>query len=348
MLSSPFTSSVFAPAIPDIMTHFHSTNEYISSFVLSIYVLGYAVGPLLISPLSEIFGRVPLYHFCNTAFTLYTLCCAYSDSLSTIALVRFFAGVGGSSVFALAPSSIADMIPKEKRGAVMALIAIGYNLGPAVSPTVGSYVNAARGWKWIFYLTAILGGSATLLSYVCLSETYEPVLLQRKAARLRKETGNLKLRSKLEVNEERSRLQVLQRAMSMPLRMLFFSPSIFMISLLTAIGYGFIYILYTTLPYTFLIDYEWAPKKIGLAYLGTAVGNLLGMVAGGGFSDAIVKRRAAKGDTRPENRLIPMIFFWPLVSIGLVVYAWTAQHSTHWIGPLVGSAIFGAGAMSAM
>jgi multidrug resistance protein len=330
------------------MSHFDSNNEYISAFVLSVYVLGYAVGPLLISPLSELFGRVPLYHFCNMVFTLYTLCCAYSDSLWTLALSRFFAGVGGSVCFALAPSSIADIIPKEKRGVVMALIAIGYNLGPAVSPTVGSYVNAAKGWQWVFYLTAILGASATLLNFVCLSESYEPILLGRIAARQRKQTGNKELRSRLDVDAGRSKLLVLRHAMLMPIRMLLFSPSILVISLITAIGYGFVYILYTTMPQTFLFGYLWDPKNIGLAYLGTAVGNLLGMVAGGGFSDAIVKRRAAKGDTKPENRLFPMIFFWPLVSIGLFIYGWTAHHKAHWIGPLIGSAIFGAGAMSAM
>jgi multidrug resistance protein len=330
------------------MLHFNSNNEYISSFVLSVYVLGYAVGPLLVSPLSELFGRVPLYHFCNTVFTSYTLCCAYSDSLWTLALSRLFAGVGGSVCFALAPSSIADIVPKEKRGSVMALIAIGYNLGPAISPTVGSYLNAAKGWQWVFYLTAILGGSATLLSFACLSESYEPVLLRRVAAQQRRMTGITELRSKLDPEAEKSKLLVLRQAMLMPFRMLFFSPSILVISLMTAIGYGFVYILYTTMPQTFIFGYLWIPKNVGLAYLGTAIGNLLGMVAAGGFSDAFVKRRAAKGDTKPENRLYPMIFFWPLVSIGLFIYAWTTQFTVHYIGALIGSAIFGAGAMSAM
>ncbi|KAI4959130.1 hypothetical protein J4E86_002851 [Alternaria arbusti] len=136
--------------------------------------------------------------------------------------------------------------------------------------------------------------------------------------------------------------------MVMPLRMLFLSRPIFFTSLLTAIGYGSLYILYTTIPTTFVETYGWAPKNLGLAYLGTAVGNLIGMLGGGAISDSLVKRKALKGDMRPENRLLPMIFWFPLVSIGLFIYAWTAQYGVHWIAPLIGTAVFGAGSMSAI
>lgn len=55
--------------------------------------------------------------------------------------MRFLAGCGGSSVFA--PSSVADMVREDRRGAVIAIIGMAYNLGPTVSPVVGSRVNEA-------------------------------------------------------------------------------------------------------------------------------------------------------------------------------------------------------------
>jgi multidrug resistance protein len=330
------------------MLDFNSANAYLSAFVLSIYVLGYAFGPLLISPLSEQYGRLPLYHACNVLFTVCTAACGRANNLGTLAILRFLAGVGGSSVFALVPSSLADMVVKEKRGGAMALIGLAYNLGPAISPTAGSYLNDAKGWRWVFYLTGILGAVGTVLGMLCMCETYEPVLLRRKAAKLRKQTNDTTLRARTDVQTGGSKLKPFREAMLMPFRMLLFSQPIFFTSLLTAIGYGYIYILYTTLPTTFLETYKWHPKNIGLAYLGTAVGNLVGMLGGGALSDRIVKARAAKGDTRPENRLLPMIFWWPLVSMGLFVYGWTANYAIHWSVPLVGTAIFGAGAMSAI
>ncbi|KAJ4331471.1 hypothetical protein N0V87_009159 [Didymella glomerata] len=119
---SPFTSSVFVPAIPDLMKEFKATDPYLSSFVLSIYVLGYAISPLLTSPLSELFGKVPLYHLCNTLLSISTLLCGTADALGTLTIARLFAGMGGSSVLALAPSSIADVF--HPRSVVLSLLSL--------------------------------------------------------------------------------------------------------------------------------------------------------------------------------------------------------------------------------
>ncbi|KAE8832403.1 hypothetical protein PTNB85_06795 [Pyrenophora teres f. teres] len=326
-LVSPFTSSVVAPAIPDIMAHFASTDAYLSAFVLSVYVLGYAFGPLLISPLSEQYGRLPLYHAGNLLFTICTLACGRANSLGMLAVLRFLAGAGASNVFALAPSSLADLVAREERGRAMALVGMAYNLGPAISPTAGSYLNAAQGWRWVFYLTGILGGAGTLLSMVCMSETYEPVILRRKAAHLRKQTGDKTLRAKSDAGAGANKIKAFREAMIMPFAMLFFSRPIFFTSLLTAVGYGYVYILYTTLPSTFSGTYHWAPKKLGLAYLGTAVGNLIGMVGASVVSDGLVKRKALKGHTRPEIRLLPMIFWWPLFFTGTYILDAYPLHS---------------------
>lgn len=332
------------------MQEFRTTDPYLSSFVLSIYVLGYAVGPLLISPLSELFGRVPLYHFCNILFSICTILCGRTTSLRSLAVARLFAGIGGSSVFALAPSSIADMFPKEERGAVLALVALGYNLGPSVSPTAGSYINAIRSWRWIFYTSGGIGLVITMLSFVGLSETYEPALLRRKAARLRKQkrVPDYGPRSRFDFDQHTTMRSVLTKAMLMPLRMLVLSKGIFLTSMLTAVGYGCMYFLYSTIPTTFMVTYAWSPKRVGLAYLGTAVGALIGMIAGAKSSDAITRKRGKRGDNRAENRLLPMCFFWPMVSIGLLTYAWSAQNQAHWTVLLVGSSIFGIGTMSSI
>jgi MFS family permease len=230
-------------------------------------------------------------------------------------------------VFALASSSIADIFPKEKRGAIIALV-VGYNLGPSVSPTAGSYINAAWGWRWIFYISGGVGFVVTVLNFIGLSETYAPVL---ETARLRKQKRiqDLSMRFAYHLKDSTTMTRVLERSILMLLRMLFFSRTILLTSVLAAVAYGSMYILNSTTPTTFLVTCAWPPKNDGIVYLSTAIGALLGVIAGATISDTIVNRRKRNDDNRPESQLLPMCFFWPLVSAGLFVYAWTARKNIH-------------------
>lgn len=330
----------------DMMRDFEQNDIYLSSFVISVFVLGYAVGPLVIGPLSEIYGRVPLYHVCNLIFLVFTLLCGICKNLQSLAVARFFAGCGGASAFTLGPASVADLVSFEKRGAIYALLGIAYNLGPAISPLCGSYLNEAKGWHWIFWLTGIMGAVCTLSGFLILSETYEPVLLRRKTERLRKERNSPDLYSVCDANKEVPQGRILLSAMMRPIRMLLMLPNVFFLSLITAIGYGYMYILYTTISSTFKFDYDWNEQPIGLVYLGSAAGNLLAMVIGGPSSDFIVRKRALQGNRRPENRLILMISGWPLVTVGFIIYGWTVHYQVAWYWPLIGTAVFGMGSMS--
>lgn len=154
--------------------------------------------------------------------------------------------MGGSSVFSLTPSSVADLFLNGKRGRVMAIIAIGYDLGPSVSPTDGSYINAAWGWQWVFCISRGLGLVVMVLNLAALSELYEPVLLCRRAAGIWKQERlhGEEVRSRFEFDVPTARWEMLARAMLRPLRVLVCSKTLFLTSSLTAIGYGCMYTLY--------------------------------------------------------------------------------------------------------
>lgn len=94
---TPLASSMFAPGVPQLMHEFKSTNEELASFVVSVYVLGFAVGPLFLAPLSEIYGRLPIYHVCNIAFIAFTVACALATDLNMLIGFRFLEGVFGSA-----------------------------------------------------------------------------------------------------------------------------------------------------------------------------------------------------------------------------------------------------------
>ena len=175
-------------------------------------------------------------------------------------------------------------------------------------------------------------------------ETYEPVLLERRAARLRKETGNPLLRSRLDPGIPKTQFFV--RAIVRPTKMLLFSPIVLTLSIYMAIIYGYLYLLFTTLAQVFEGVYHFSQGNVGLAFLGIGIGSMLGLVIFGAISDKSVKRQAASGEMKPEYRLPPLIpgsFFSP---IGLFWYGWSAEKELHWIMPIIGTMWVGLGLLA--
>lgn len=102
---SPVSSSMVAPALPILKAQFHITNSVESQIFMSIFVLAYAVGPLVLGPLSEIYGRVPVLQLANLWFLVFNTVCGTAKNTASMAIFRFLAGLGGS-----APLSVRDPV----------------------------------------------------------------------------------------------------------------------------------------------------------------------------------------------------------------------------------------------
>lgn len=138
-----------APGVPDLVKDFGVTNIELSSFVVSVYLLGYCFGPLLIAPLSEMYGRQYIYHACNILYVIWTICCAVAPEIGSLVVFRFLAGFAGSCPLTIGAGSIADMFVQEKRGGAMAAWAIGPLIGPVIGP-VGMSLDFASRSRSIF------------------------------------------------------------------------------------------------------------------------------------------------------------------------------------------------------
>ena len=138
------------------MSEFQSTNLELGSLVVSVYLLGFAAGPLAIAPLSELYGRMPLYHICNIAFAVLTVGCAKAPSLNSEIGLRLLQGVAGSAPLAIGGGTITDLIPQERRGKYMGIYSLGPTLGPILSPIAGGFLTGAKGWRWLMWLLLIV------------------------------------------------------------------------------------------------------------------------------------------------------------------------------------------------
>ncbi|OAF98836.1 MFS transporter [Paraphaeosphaeria sporulosa] len=341
---TPLGSTMFAPAIQQVMTTFQSSNPLLASFVVSVWVLGYFFGPLVIGPLSELYGRLPIYAICSVLFVLANVATALAPSLGSLIFFRFLAGTFGASPITIGAGTFGDLIKPQHRGGIIAIWSLGPLLGPILGPIAGGYLGEDAGWRWICWVLAIAAGVGSVATIVFQEETYPVVLLERKAARLRKETGNENLTSALAGAKMKPR-EVFARGIIRPMRLLIFSPIVASLSIYQGLVYGFMYLLFTTFPIVFQYQYGFSTGTIGLTYLGMGVGSLIGLTWGGVWSDALYKKKSKEGAGRwkPEYRLLPLVPGCLFIPIGLFWYGWSAQAKVHWIVPIVGTMFMGVG-----
>jgi multidrug resistance protein len=147
---------MFAPGIPKIMVEFQESSSTTATFVLSVYILGFAFGPLIVAPLSEMYGRSPMYHAGNIMFTIFSVGAALSNGIGMLMAFRFLMGLAGSVPITIGSGTIADVLPVEMRGRGMAVWALGPLLGPCIGPIAGGYLIAAAGWRWVYWLITIV------------------------------------------------------------------------------------------------------------------------------------------------------------------------------------------------
>ncbi|KAH7112967.1 fluconazole resistance protein [Dactylonectria estremocensis] len=321
---------MFAPTASQLMEEFDFSSTLLSSLAVSIYVAGFAIGPLIWAPLSEAYGRLTIYAISSVLFVAFIVGSAFATELGMFLAFRLLSGCGGAASLACSGGTLADVIPKRERGKWMALLAIGPIMGPTIGPIIGGFVSQYIGWRWIFRLMAIMFGALVPLAVLYLRETYAPVILFRRETRRRKAKGLPPLsiaRSEITTKLKRSILR--------PFKLLFLSPVVLFLALYAAFCFGLMFLLFTTFSGVFKRQYGFSAGITGLAYIGMGVGTLGGLIVQGKFSDKIMHQRAAKrgGDVKPEDRI-------PLMGLLLLDDPYA---KTHWIVPIMGSTFVGIG-----
>jgi multidrug resistance protein len=317
---SPLASSIFAPGIPFVNADFDNTSQILGSFAVSVYILGFAVGPLFLSSLSEIYGRCIILDCSNVFFCAFTLGCALAPNLGGLIGMRFLAGMGGSACLTIGTGVIADMFVASQRGKAVAIYSLGILFGPIIGPIIGGFIAERAGWRWDMWVVFIVACLLTISLIVFNSETYHPVLLKRKTDRLRKELNRPELQNIMTFDKDSaamSPINILKIGITRPLKMLFKSPIVLLCSLYMSFLFGLLYLLFTTITSVFIKSYGWDPEMTGLAYLGIGIGNFIGIAFVAKTSDANIIRLAKKnnGVYEPEMRLPLCVFFGLLIPI---------------------------------
>jgi MFS family permease len=163
-----------------------------------------------------------------------------------------------------------------------------------------------------------------------------------------RETGLALSRTK-SLPDGKTPAQLFAASIIRPTKMLCLSPIILGLSLLTAVAYGTLYLLFTTVTDVFVTRYH-VVTNVGLVYLGFGVGQFAGLFVFGAISDPWMRRLARRHhpshEMKPEYRLPPMLPGAAMIPVGLLVYGWSAQYRVHWIVPMIGTFLIGFGMIS--
>ncbi|KAJ6148477.1 hypothetical protein N7497_010459 [Penicillium chrysogenum] len=293
---SPVSSTMVAPALGEIAHDFNITSDIERYLVMSIFLLAYALGPFILAPLSEMYGRVVVLQSANMVYLIFNTVCGFATSREQILAFRFLSGLGGS-----APQA-------NERGAATAVYSVMPFIGPAIGPIAGGYLTQYMSWQWIFWIVSMADAVVQILAFLFLRETYAPKILATKKKMLQRESQNQMLYTEYD-EPDRTFLQLLRKNLVRPFRMLFTQPAIQAVALYRGYQYGLMYLVLASFPTVWEGKYGQSKGRASLNYISLGVGFVIGLQFCGRLIDIVYERLAKHyGDTgRPEYRLPLMI-----------------------------------------
>jgi hypothetical protein len=308
----------------------------------STFVAGFAVGALILSPLSEVYGRRDLYVTTFGAFVAFSGFVGFSSSMTVVIVLRFFGGLAGSFTQAVAPAVVADMFNAQDRGLVMSIFTLAGLVGQNLGPIVCGFLVKAHGWRSITLLITAASGPTWIVLMFTFPETYAPVLLQRRAKKLTTETGKI---HQVAGMAPKPIVQQLRVGALRPWIMLIYEPIVTLLSLFLSVVHGTLFLLFAAYPIVFQQVRGWPQGIASLPFLAIILGIMISLV----YVAFVDQKRYANvvrkynGAAPPEARLPPAMLGAAALPIGLFWFAWTNAPEIHFMACVSAGTLFGFG-----
>ena len=334
------TSSAYSASADQIIAEFHTNSELFAAGI-ALFVLGFAVGPALWAPLSELYGRQMPFLVSHGLMAAFIGASAGCKNMTSLLVFRFLAGTFGALPLTNAGGVIADLFPLSQRGLASSIFATAPFMGPMLGPILGGFVSITVGWRWVQGICCIFIGVVWIVGMLLLPETYGPVLLRKTAKRLSRETGKVYI-SVLEKNHGGVKLsEVFGKTIKRPWVLLFWEPIVLIASVYMSILYGTLYMFLPAFPVIYEQGRGWNEGIGSLPFLGLAVGMLLGLLYT--ILDDRHRYQKLRETATPESRLPPGMIGALALPIGMFGFAWTNSPTIHWSASVILAAPYGFG-----
>ncbi|RDL32618.1 putative multidrug resistance protein [Venustampulla echinocandica] len=325
-------SSVISADIMGVADEFHRSEE-VALISISIFVVGFGVGPMIFAPLSEILGRRIIYATTLFVAVIFIIPCAVAKNMATLLVCRAIDGIAFSAPMTLVGGTLADLWRTEERGVPMAAFSAAPFIGPAIGPLIGGFLADAGGWRWLYWIQLIFATVSWVLITFTLPETYAPTILARRAKKLREQTGEKEHVTEQDIDKrplsERLRVFLLR-----PFQLLFGELIVLLISLYMSVLYGLLYMFFVAYPIVYQQGKGYTAGITGLMFIPIAVGVLCSAACAPIVNAHYLKIcKKHNGSPPAEARLIPMMVSCWCIPIGLFIFAWSSYPHLSWAGP---------------
>ncbi|KXJ96418.1 major facilitator superfamily domain-containing protein [Microdochium bolleyi] len=347
IINSTMGSSLPSLAIPNIAADFGVTGQAQLVLPISVFLIGFVFGPLLWGPLTEYVGRRPVTCTTFTLFMISTMACALAPNWPALLVFRFFVGIFASAPIPAVSGVMADMYGDPlTRGRAMAWFMATTVFGPLFAPVISGFCGPTIGWRWVFWIGLAYAGLTAVPIYL-IPETYGPVLLTRRARKLRKENPGAEVYSATEL-EMRDYKELITVVLTRPVRMLVTEPIVTATCLYLSLVYSIFYMSFQAFPLIFQQVYALSPGVTGLCFMPIGAGALTSIPIFMFYDGFLARARArhASWTHREESRRLPLAFLGgPLFVVSLFWLGWSANPRVHFAVPMLAGLPFGCGFM---
>ncbi|OGE54339.1 hypothetical protein PENARI_c006G02618 [Penicillium arizonense] len=326
-------------------------SRIVSILGLSLFVLGISFGPMALGPLSEFYGRRPIYVISWTIYVIFIIPQAVAKNIGVILVFRFLDGFAGSAFLAVAGGTIHDLFDRAQLQHPISIFSVSPFIGPSLGPLIGGLICSYLDWRWTYYVLIIWSFALWLAIIFLVPETFHPVLLRDKARKLRKETNNESWFAPIE-RAHRSVAHAIGNSLLRPFQLLFLEPMCFCLCIFAALLHGILYLFFDAFPLVFVNNHGFNLWQVGLSFLGIGIGMILAIFMNPVWNNArnhLVQKKeqetGIQGASEPEFRLPAAMVGSLIVPVGMFMFGWTTFPWVHWIAPIIGSTIFGFGAL---
>ncbi|PLN76058.1 MFS general substrate transporter [Aspergillus taichungensis] len=319
----------------DALHEFAISRELSVFIFVSLYLLGQGFGAIAFPPYSEAFGRRKLYVVSTALYGISCAIVAAVPSLAGVVVGRFISGVLSAIPTTVVIGSIEDLFNARDRVWVIYCWAMVANMGMLLGPIFSTYITAELGWRWLFYVAAIVTGVVSIL-LLTIRESRPSLLLAGEVAHLR-ETTNIPTLKAFNPDQTPSLLTFIQVALARPVRLFFTELLVFIVSTMSAIAIALVYLFVEALPPVYQ-DFAFTPKQACLPFLAMLAGLFLGILTRCQDLRILARHKHHNRPLLPEDKLTGFSIGVPVLAASLWLFAWTippiASSTTphiHWI-----------------